>query len=82
MKNFREIIDAFGIGNFAKLLGVEKSHVRVMKVRNVIPPQYWRKLLEAPRPATLATLSLADLDDLYSSSAPRRQNATEREAAE
>jgi hypothetical protein len=78
MKSFREIIDAFGIGAFATLLGVKKSHVRVMKVRNVIPPQYWRKILEAPRPAALATLSLANLDDLYSATA---KNA-EHEAAE
>jgi hypothetical protein len=65
MDSFQEIIDAFGISKLAALLGVNQSHVRVMKVRNVIPPTYWRKILEAPKPQGLESLSLATLDDLY-----------------
>jgi hypothetical protein len=65
MNSFREIIDAFGVARLATLLGVGQSHVRVMKVRNVIPPTYWRKILDAPKPQGLESLSLVMLDDLY-----------------
>ena len=65
MNSFQEIIDAYGAARVAKLLGIGQSHVRVMKVRDVIPPTYWRKMLEAPKPLGLESLSLAMLDDLY-----------------
>jgi hypothetical protein len=35
-----------------------------MRVRNVIPPQYWRKILEA-WPPNLPPINLGMLDDLY-----------------
>jgi hypothetical protein len=64
MESFREIIDAFGNARLSALLGIARSHVRTMKVRNVVPPQYWRKILEA-WPSTLPPIDLAMLDDLY-----------------
>lgn len=38
---FREIIDQIGSSALAKALAVEESHVRVMKARDSIPPEYW-----------------------------------------
>jgi hypothetical protein len=64
MESFREIIDAFGVARLSVLLGIAQSHVRTMKVRNVIPPQYWRKIIEA-WPGTLPPIDLPVLDDLY-----------------
>jgi len=68
MESFREIIDAFGVANLATLFGVPKSHIRTMKVRNVIPPQYWRKILEAQKPNGATAIDLPMLDDLYAAS--------------
>jgi hypothetical protein len=65
MKSFREIIDAFGAPSLAKILGVARTHVHVMRVRNSIPPSYWRKIVEAPRPDGMAPITLSMLDDLY-----------------
>lgn len=65
MNSFRKIIDAFGASSLAAILGIDESHVRVMKARDVIPPKYWRKILEAPVPQELGQLNLSMLDDLY-----------------
>lgn len=46
MNTFSDIIDAFGIAVVAEILGIEESHVRVMKARDSIPPEYWGVLIE------------------------------------
>lgn len=46
MTSFDTIIDALGIGRLAILFGVRESHVRVMKARNSIPPEYWGVLID------------------------------------
>lgn len=51
MTSFREIIDAFGVSRLASILGLGESHVRVMKVRNSVPPEYWERMIShRPRP--------------------------------
>jgi hypothetical protein len=47
MKTFRGIIDAFGVGAVCDILGLTDSHVRVMKTRDSIPPEYWESLIDA-----------------------------------
>jgi hypothetical protein len=50
MRTFAEVIDAFGVAVVAKMLDLEESHVRTMKARNSIPPEYWGQLIEeAPK---------------------------------
>lgn len=44
MESFQGIIDHFGEGRIAEALGVAASHVRTMRARNSIPPEYWGKL--------------------------------------
>jgi hypothetical protein len=46
MQTFRDVIEAFGVASFAKLIGVEQSHARAMKTRNSIPPEYWATVVE------------------------------------
>jgi hypothetical protein len=56
MKTFADIIDAFGepdgppakrgVAVVAKVLRIDESHVRTMKARNSIPPEYWSRLVE------------------------------------
>lgn len=56
MKTFAAIIDAFGVPDgppagkgvaiIAKALRLDESHVRTMKARNSIPPEYWGALIE------------------------------------
>ena len=76
MKTFREIIDAFGISPLASALGVDESHMRVMRTRDSIPPKYWRALLECERPEALHGLTLAILDDLYEARFPKSVDPT------
>lgn len=47
MHSFSEIVDRFGIAALAALLKTDESHVRVMKTRDSIPPEYWGALIEA-----------------------------------
>lgn len=48
MKDFREIIDAWPSPlELGKDLGLTASHIRVMRVRNKIPAEWWTRLIEA-----------------------------------
>jgi hypothetical protein len=49
MTTFKEIIDEIGIAPLAALLSVEESHVRTMKTRDSIPPEYWGLILDEVR---------------------------------
>lgn len=46
MQTFSDIIEAFGVAVVARILKLEESHVRTMKARDSIPPEYWGPLLE------------------------------------
>jgi len=48
MLTFREIIDVFTIARLARLWNVPESHVRTMRARDSIPPEYWSELLTDP----------------------------------
>lgn len=43
---FKEIIDKIGVAPLAELLSVEESHVRTMKARDSIPPEYWGVIID------------------------------------
>jgi hypothetical protein len=44
---FQTIIDKFGVQPLAKVLSVDESHVRTMKARDSIPPEYWGRIVDA-----------------------------------
>ncbi len=59
MDSFQAIIDSFGTAVLAGYFGVEESHVRTMKTRDSIPPEYWDIVVEkwpGPEPLTHKTL--------------------------
>jgi hypothetical protein len=57
MTTFKEIIDEIGIAPLAALLSVEESHVRTMKTRDSIPPEYWGIILDEARRRGVDSLS-------------------------
>lgn len=44
--SFVEIIDRIGFDTLAELLDTEESHIRTMKARDSIPPEYWGVVAE------------------------------------
>jgi len=63
MKSFSEVIDAFGVSELARLLDLTEVHVRIMKTRDSIPPDYWGKIVAASAdwPEPLSWENLADI---------------------
>ena len=45
MLTFKDIIDAFTAKRLAEIFGVPESHVRTMRARDSIPPEYWRDVV-------------------------------------
>jgi len=43
---FSGVIEAIGVPEFARATNTTESHVRVMKTRNSIPPEYWDDLID------------------------------------
>ena len=76
MESFQEIIDAVGVGALARAFGVEESHIRTMKARNSIPPEYWGDVVTAARAAALANISLEALRKMRSARFGRRSPAS------
>lgn len=64
MNSFAEIIDKFTVPVLAQILGVDESHVRVMKARNSVPPEYWGVLIEAGPGHGLPPMTHAQLRQL------------------
>lgn len=60
MKSFRDIIDAYTVKHLAAVLGLPESHVRTMRTRDSIPPEYWADVLAQP-PKTMKRLRLETL---------------------
>lgn len=46
MRTFRDLIDALCAPALAERLGLDESHVRTMRARNSIPPEYWAAVVE------------------------------------
>lgn len=70
MRSFRTIIDAYTVKYLATVLGVPENHVRTMRTRDSIPPEYWTDLVNNA-PEALSELRiehLATLRKLKSSS--------------
>jgi hypothetical protein len=74
MNSFREIIAAYGAPNLAKILGVPRTHVHVMRLRNSIPPAYWRVLVEAPAPGGMPPVTFSMLGELAASKGAQDRN--------
>ncbi|RAI28742.1 hypothetical protein [Rhodoplanes serenus] len=56
-KPFSDIIDAIGVPALAQLFGLPESHIRTMKARNSIPPEYWGQVIDAAPHHGIANLS-------------------------
>ena len=46
MQNMAKLIDTWGRAELAKDLGVPKERVRGWRRHDVLPPKYWKRLLE------------------------------------
>jgi hypothetical protein len=58
------IIDAFKTAetvSLSDLLSVDESHVRVMRARNSIPPEYWSRIVDAAAEHGIEGVTLVDL---------------------
>lgn len=64
MESFSEIIAVFGTDTLAAALGINLSHVRAMKTRDSIPPEYWARLIDAAREHRVTGITYAKLCDL------------------
>ena len=47
MMTFSKLIEEVTVPALATLLGVDESHVRTMKARESIPPEYWGLIIES-----------------------------------
>ena len=73
MRDFGELIDAFGAVPLAKILGLPDTHVRTMKTRGSIPPEYWPAIINAAPTAGIRGLNLALMMKLRSAKFPQHQ---------
>ena len=64
MKTFADLIDAFGPGEMAAVLGISRSHVHTMRARNSIPPIYWGLLVDAAPVRGISDLTHAKCREL------------------
>jgi hypothetical protein len=67
MDSFKSIIDAFGEKRLAEALGIADSHVRTMRARDSIPPEYWSDVVDNQPRDLKPRLSLSDLAHLRKS---------------
>lgn len=58
---FKDIIDEIGIAPLAELLSVEESHVRTMKTRDSIPPEYWGLVIDESGRRGMSDVSFSTL---------------------
>ena len=64
MQTFSQIIDEFGVTELATVLGLEESHIRVMKTRNSIAPEHWGAIIKSRPEGKLEGLTLEALHEL------------------
>ncbi len=58
MNTFADVIDAFGPGEMATILGVKPQRVYTMRFRNSIPVDHWSVLVKAAPDAGVDGLTL------------------------
>jgi hypothetical protein len=84
MQSFKQIVDAFGIASMAALLRTDESHVRAMKARDSIPPEYWGELIEMAAAAGIKGITFRALRNLRRARFPkhcaRRRGSSPNEA--
>lgn len=73
MLTFQEIIDAFTVSRLAAMWGLPESHVRTMRARDSIPPEYWQDLLTDPPDALKEQLTADALKEARRSRFNRRR---------
>lgn len=44
-RTFSDIIEQIGVAALAGAIGKDESHVRTMKARDSVPPDYWPQLI-------------------------------------
>lgn len=80
-RTFSDIIELFGVGAFAAAIGKPESHVRAMKARDSVPPDYWPQLIEAaPRHGVSPAPTYPELVALRNERAARKASAAEHAA--
>ncbi|WP_156453773.1 hypothetical protein [Methylobacterium sp. CCH5-D2] len=47
MNSFSDVIDALGVPGASGILGIPESHVRVLKARDSIPPDYFKRIVDS-----------------------------------
>ena len=80
MRTFSEIIDAFGVPVVAEVLSLPESHVRTMKARDSIAPEYWEALIEAAPKHGVRGLDYKRLHKIRAERFPRSAQSPERMA--
>jgi hypothetical protein len=64
MRSFSALIDALGIARVAVVLGIDESHVRTIKARDSLPPEYWGPIIEEARRQRVAGVTWKTLKTL------------------
>lgn len=73
MRTFSDLIDEFGVADLAKILKVDESHVRTMKARDSVPPEYWGQIIEEAPKHRVRGVSWKTLKALRDSRFPTRE---------
>lgn len=71
---FSDIIEKIGNAPLAELLAVEESHVRTMKARDSIPPEYWGLVIEEAERRAIAGVTFEALLHLRKERFARARN--------
>ncbi len=64
MESFSELIDKLGVGRLAVVLDVDESHLRTMKARDSVPPEYWGPIIDEARAQRVAGVDWKSLKAL------------------
>lgn len=64
METFSGLIEKLGVARLAVVLDVDESHVRTMKARNSVPPEYWGPIIDEARHQRVAGIDWKSLKAL------------------
>lgn len=70
-ESFRDLIDRFGIGEFAAAIGVTYGAAKQMRRRDSVGPEYWPSIIDASRARGWDDVSADTLLSLVHASAAR-----------
>jgi hypothetical protein len=72
MDSFAAIIDRIGVADLASALGLPESHIRTMKARDSIPPDYWPQLIDIAAAREIEGINWLSLVSLRKARSPER----------